>query len=130
MISSLDGKKNTRTFYVNEEENIKLNLEKGSLHSPKWWRISTEQLDTNYFKLSSSMTYKIVPPPTRDFLYFKDKIKYNTEWMKTIKEKAKKKGVSVNEMIIIDAEYMMMLELEKKTKKVEEEVRIEKIGNN
>jgi hypothetical protein len=46
----------------------------------------------------------------KDIEYYKNQILNSAEWLEHVKEKAKKRGISLDSMIYLDAKYMMETE--------------------
>ena len=63
-------------------------------------------LDTNYFKIPTSTDYLLTNRIRRSETYYKSKIRYDLEWRLEVKKKAEERGITLEEMIQIDAKYL------------------------
>ena len=109
LLSSIESNQNSVTFYVPEEgEKVELNLKRGNLHAPTWQKgiMNTNILDADYFYIPEKTNYMYLNQRTRNRAYYYERIKYDYIWMQAINRKAKERGVSIDEMIKIDAQYM------------------------
>ena len=109
LLSSIESKHNSVTFYLPQpDEQVELNLTNGQLHAAPWhkWLMNTSVLDANYFNIPKNTSYIYLNKRPRNKFYFYELIKYDFIWMKSIKEKAKNKNISIEEAIRIDADYM------------------------
>ncbi len=62
---------------------------------------------------TSTQEVKILPlREVKDINFYIEQIKADSSWMDMIEEKAKKLGISVDEMLKIDAEYLEIQEVE------------------
>lgn len=110
LASSLKENKNSVTFYVpkNETEKVADKLPNGQLHAAPWQKklMNTKRLDSNYFKLPENTAYLTFKSFRRDRYYFYELIKYDFKWMEIIKKGAKEEGITVEENIWRNADYM------------------------
>lgn len=51
-----------------------------------------------------------------DIQFFEQQIRTNAEWLEIVEEKAKKKGISLDSMIELDAKFLMKMSKEKQAK--------------
>lgn len=80
--------------------------------------ITERFLHTAFWHFTDDL-YRIYKPDFReDHLYtYGNNIRRDRQWFGDVIEKAKKRGLSIEEMIRIDAEYMFMLDFEEKIEK-------------
>ncbi len=110
LISSLENKDNGVVCYVPDfNEEVDTTANKGQLLSAPWQQhlLHTDILDSNYFKIPHNTNYLLLNRLSRGVLFYKSKMRYDREWREKLKIKAKERGISLNEMIEIDAEYLL-----------------------
>jgi hypothetical protein len=121
LISSLENKKNGVVFYVpNVNEVVDTSSNDGQLLSVPWQRplLNTQMLDTNFFSLPRLTNYLLTNRLERTKYYYQSQIRYNYEWREKEVEKANERGISLEEMIQIDAQYLIDNSEQKKLEKV------------
>ncbi|MGB0881409.1 MAG: hypothetical protein ACPGSO_00540 [Vicingaceae bacterium] len=110
LLSSLKNKSDGVVFYVpsiNEEVDTSSN--NGQLLGPAWQQyfFNATVLDTNYFSIPLETNYLITNRVKRSESYIKSKIRFDLKWREDVKGKANERGVTLEEMITIDARYVL-----------------------
>lgn len=110
LASSVKSSENSVTCYVpNEGEVVDLAANNGHVKAPLWlsYLMDIKKLDTNFFKLPKQSKYLVTNRPTRDIGFFERNIRKDKSWLSEIEKKARQNGVSLNEMIRLDAEFLL-----------------------
>lgn len=110
LLSSLNNKSDGVVCYVpNFDEVVDTKPNDGQLLGASWQKhmLHTDVLDTQYFQIPMNTTYLLTNRVERSETYFRSKIRFDIDWREDQKKKAKERGISLEEMITIDAQYVV-----------------------
>jgi len=113
LLSSLESKENTVTCFVSKDPSkLKLNVKNGKVYVPDWlrYKINTKTLESNYFSLPENTAYVLlkkadVAENIKDYDYYLKRIGKDEEWMKEIRKKAKQMNLSIDSVLVLDAQF-------------------------
>jgi len=121
LVSSLESKENGVVCYVpGFNEVVDTSSNEGQLLSAPWQQhlLNTTRLDTHFFSIPISTNYLLTNRLKRGENFYKSQIRYNFEWKAKEKKKAKERDISLEEMIQIDAAYLVNTVKEEKLEQV------------